>query len=774
MHAPIALVRGSERLNIQGLGTPSGSGPGAGRLIGGDGVGVTAIIEEALRHHRAGRLDAAERLYRKILDAQAGNADALHYLGVVQHQRGRDDEAIRTIERAVATGKSNPAMLNNLGEAYRALGRLDEAVDRYRRALALDANFADAHSNLGVALAALGNPAAALESHRRAVVLSPGDAEASHNLGVTLIQLGRLDEAETALRRAVAIDANSPEAWRHLALVLQRQGRDEESFNVLDGLLRHAPGAADDSAFRRQVAAALRGRRFARPSPAARRLLAAALDGDWDAGESLAEAASSIVMAAPEASEAVAAAKRILSMPLTELPPAADLDAMRRLFADSLMRPLLRAAPVPDAGIEAVATAFRRALLGEVVRNAGLDDGDIDLAVVLAIQCFANEFVWAETGDEAAAVGDLVRRIEDCLRAGRAAPAEWVAIVGAYRPLHGVSGAERLLSSAPIQLRDPIALQIAAPLEERRIAAELKTLGAVADPVSQAVRAQYEENPYPRWLRPPPPPEPVSVGEYLHRVFPQRPRIEIGDDGVEILVAGCGTGREAIDTARRFTGSRVLGVDLSRASIAYATRWSRALGLGNVEYMQADILALGALERRFDVIESGGVLHHMADPAAGLAVLVDLLKSGGVIGLALYSRHGRKAVGASRDLIRLQGFAADADGIRRCRQAILALTDDHPARGVVRSPDFYATSACRDLLFHVQEIRFDIPGLARLLDDAGLTMLGFEAPPGIVAAYRKRFPDDPTMTDLARWQTFEEETPDAFARMYQFWARKPA
>lgn len=738
------------------------------------GLSVTAVIEEALRHHRAGRLDAAERLYRKALDAQAGNADALHYLGVVQHQRGRHDDAVRTIERAVAAGKPNSAMLNNLGEAYRALGRLEEAVDRYRRAIALDANFADAHSNLGIALVALGDPATALESHRRAVALSPGDAEANHNLGVTLAQLGRLDEAETALRRALAIDADAPEAWRHLALVLQRQGRDDESLGILDGLLRHAPNAAGDPAFRRQVAAAVRGRRFAQPAPAARRLLTAALEDGWDAGENLAEAAASIVMAAPEASEAAAAAKRVLATPLREPPPAAERDAIRRLLADPLMRPLLRSAPVPDAGIELIGTACRRALLGDAVRNAGSGGGDLDIAVALAIQGFANEFVWAVADDEAAAVDDLVRCLHERLSAGKAAPEQWVAIVGAYRPLHELPGAGRILSMpASARIRDVAALQIAAPLEERRLTVGLKTLDAVADPVSRAVQAQYEENPYPRWLRPPPPPEPVSVGEYLRRVFPTTPRIDIGGDGVDILVAGCGTGREAIDTARRFAGSRVLGVDLSRASLAYAARWSHALGLGNVEYLQADILALGALDRRFDMIESGGVLHHMADPAAGLAVLVGLLKPGGVVGLALYSRHGRRAVVAARDLIRVREFAADLDGIRRCRQTILALPEDHPARGVVRSPDFYAASACRDLLFHVQEIRFDIPGLARLLDAAGLAFLGFEAPPAIAAAYRKRFPDDPAMTDLTRWRTFEETNPDAFARMYQFWARKP-
>lgn len=733
---------------------------------------MTGIIEEGLRHHRAGRLDAAERLYRKALDAQAGNADALHYLGVVQHQRGRHDDAIRTIERAVATGKTNPAMWNNLGEAYRALGRLDEAADRYRRAVALDANFTDAHSNLGTVLAVLGDAEAALESHRRAVAFMPGDAEANHNLGVTLFRLGRLDEAESVLRRAIAIDANSPEAWRHLALVLQRQGRDDESLGILDGLLRHAPGAADDPAFRRQVAGGLRGRRFDRPSPAVRRLLAAALDGGWDAGEGLAEAAASVAMAEPDASDSVAAADRVLAIPFESAPSAVDLDAMRRFLADPLVRSLLRAAPVPDSGIELVGTAFRRVSLGAVVRGTPLDETDVDLAAALATQGFANEFAWSEAADETAAVEDIVRRLEERLRAGEAVPEEWIAIVGAYRPLHALSGAERLPSSSA-RLRDVVALQIEAPLEERRVAAGIKSLGAVADPVSRAVQAQYEENPYPRWLRPPPPPEPVSVGEYLHRVFPTRPRIDIGGDGVDILVAGCGTGREAIDTARRFAGARVLGADLSRASLAYATRWSRALGLTNVEYVQADILALGALDRHFDVIESGGVLHHMADPAAGLAVLADLLKPGGVVGLALYSRHGRKAVVAARDLIRSRGFGADLDGIRRCRREILALPEDHPARGVVRSPDFYTASACRDLLFHVQEIRFDIPGLARLLDGAGLTFLGFEAPPAVTAAYRKRFPGDPGMADLSRWQAFEEENPDAFARMYQFWVRKP-
>jgi 2-polyprenyl-3-methyl-5-hydroxy-6-metoxy-1,4-benzoquinol methylase len=101
----------------------------------------------------------------------------------------------------------------------------------------------------------------------------------------------------------------------------------------------------------------------------------------------------------------------------------------------------------------------------------------------------------------------------------------------------------------------------------------------------------------------------------------------------------------------RFPTARILAVDLSLTSLAYATRRSRELGFDRVEYAQADILELGALDRRFDVVESIGVLHHLGDPIRGWRVLTDLLKPGGMMFIGLYSELARKAVVAARAFI---------------------------------------------------------------------------------------------------------------------------
>tara|TARA_B100000787_G_scaffold93930_1_gene69343 strand:+ start:154 stop:381 length:228 start_codon:yes stop_codon:yes gene_type:complete len=64
-------------------------------------------------------------------------------------------------------------------------------------------------------------------------------------------------------------------------------------------------------------------------------------------------------------------------------------------------------------------------------------------------------------------------------------------------------------------------------------------------------------------------------------------------------------------------------------------------GFKNIEYMQADILDLGNLDKKFDIVESSGVLHHMDDPMAGWKVLTDCLKPAGLMNLGLYSELAR-------------------------------------------------------------------------------------------------------------------------------------
>ena len=211
----------------------------------------------------------------------------------------------------------------------------------------------------------------------------------------------------------------------------------------------------------------------------------------------------------------------------------------------------------------------------------------------------------------------------------------------------------------------------------------------------------------------------------------------------------------------------MLAIDLSLPSLAYAKRKTIELGLRNIEYRQADILAMGGLAERFDLIECSGVLHHLEDPLAGWRILAGLRKPGARMRIGLYSELGRRAIVRARELIAAEGWAPDARGIRACRAAIRARHDDL-FQQIIRNEDFYSMSGCRDLLFHVQEHRFTLRQVAAMIERLGLKFRGFELPDSgaTLARYRARHAD---VSNLADWHRFEQENPDTFSRMYQFW-----
>src|ERR1700735_821861 len=110
------------------------------------------LFASALRHHQAGRLQEAEQIYRRILQADSRNADALHFLGVLAHQTGRHAIAVELIVKAITEKGHVPTFHNNLGNAFAAQGKWQSAVASYERALIQRPDYVEAHYNLGIAL----------------------------------------------------------------------------------------------------------------------------------------------------------------------------------------------------------------------------------------------------------------------------------------------------------------------------------------------------------------------------------------------------------------------------------------------------------------------------------------------------------------------------------------------------------------------------------------------------------------------------------------------
>ena len=146
------------------------------------------------------------------------------------------------------------------------------------------------------------------------------------------------------------------------------------------------------------------------------------------------------------------------------------------------------------------------------------------------------------------------------------------------------------------------------PLAEKKIEQHISVLGKISDDVSLKVRAQYEENPYPRWVKLAIPIKAKSIAAVCDDV-----NLHLHSESIKnvtapaILIAGCGTGQHSIGTASRFSNCHVTAVDLSLASLAYAKRKSDELGIENIEYLQGDILDLKSLCQQFNFIESIGL-----------------------------------------------------------------------------------------------------------------------------------------------------------------------
>jgi predicted O-linked N-acetylglucosamine transferase (SPINDLY family) len=207
-----------------------------------------ATISEALaigvRHHQAGRLPAAEQVYRHILAAEPNHVDALHLLGVLASQMGNHAEAVEHIRRAIALAGTEAPFHSNLGNALQALGRLDEAVASYRRALELNPEFADAHGNLGNVLQAQGHLDEAVSCYRRALALLPGHPGAHYNLGTALQALGRLEEAAACFGRAVQLKPDYADAHTNLGNALRAAGKADEAVACYRQALELQPNSA--------------------------------------------------------------------------------------------------------------------------------------------------------------------------------------------------------------------------------------------------------------------------------------------------------------------------------------------------------------------------------------------------------------------------------------------------------------------------------------------------------------------------------------------------
>lgn len=681
-------------------------------------------ISILLRHYESGRLGKAEVMAISFTHDFPKHQFGWLMLGILLTKSERHFEALNAYEIANSLSPQNARVLNNMGVTYKKLGRLKEAEISLRDAIALKPNYAEAHNNLGNIFKKMKELEKAEACFRKAVTYNPNLADAYNNLSLTLKDLGKFNQAFSACIKALHINQNFNGAYNNLSLII-RYFKFKDSNPKLYPLLINL----------------LTIKGVVRP-------------------QNVAESILTLLKHDPLIKDLLGK-KNIISntRQVTSI--------IETLHQFKLLHHLMRICPLPDLELEALFVKIRRYLLFNIGKIKA-SDHIIYFFTTLCLQCFTNEYVYFESAEETKFINELEAKITETIMKLNQPELLKLLCLASYRLLHQYDWCQQL--TALDQLDEIKKRLLEEPLAEKAIVKDIAVFGKISDEVSNKVREQYEQNPYPRWVNA------IHFKGILISDFCDKTNLKLYSrkikdvDVPKILVAGCGTGQHSLETATQFLGCHVTAVDLSLSSLAYAKRKAIEAKLSNLEYMQADILNLARLDKEFDIIESVGVLHHMYKPMEGWRVLTKLLKPGGLMRIGLYSDLARQHIVAIRKEIQSLGVGISDANMRQFRQSIIT-SEFKSHKELIKFNDFFSLSMLRDLVFHEQEHRFTLPQIANCLEELGLKFCGF-GNKDVISNFGFFHGKNADIYDLELWHKYEENSPKTFRGMYQFWCQK--
>ena len=546
-----------------------------------------------------------------------------------------------------------------------------------------------------------------------------------------------------------------------MANAFKEQGKLEKAIEYYQQALKLQPDHADAC---NNMGVTFQGLTFTQPNPDLQKIIISLLDKKTIVTSSeIASAAISLLKFEAEIDQHLQTSS-VQGVMTKVMAIVKDLSELPRVLK------LMSVCPLPDLELENLFRELRKSLLLNVADLIGSAE-ELEIQSALALHCFTNEYIYYQSEREDEALAVLEASVKQALSKGEQPSPQSILCLASYKPLNQYEWSSSLLITDKIE--DVFIRQVIEPNQESRFKTDLPVLEEITDKVSSKVRDQYEVSPYPRWVDLGLALKPAPISKVVETI-----KLKLFDDKIQeveapnILIAGCGTGQHSILTATRFKDSKVLAIDLSLSSLSYAKRKTQELGINNIEYMQADILDLGKLGRQFDIVESGGVLHHMQDPVAGWRVLTDCLKPGGLMRIGLYSELARQHIVKIRQEISKAGIGSSDVSMKSFRTTVIKSDHSHHKQ-ILNSSDFYSLSELKDLLFHVQEHRFTIPQIQDCLSELGLKFCGFETDK-IVSHFKLTRTSAGDPYELAKWQAYEEANPRAFAGMYQFWCQKVA
>ena len=439
-----------------------------------------------------------------------------------------------------------------------------------------------------------------------------------------------------------------------------------------------------------------------------------------------------------------------------------DLDIVN----EKLFQLIIKKCLITDLNLEFYLTKIRKKLLKKFLSNS---DNQFfmkiyNFLIVFAEQKFFCEFIYHVTDEEK----KLLKKLENKIKKKDDICELSILLISLYKPLNKCNYLHKKLVnyiSKSNEFKEFLKYVFHDPLKDKQSSISMKSMSNFSNKTSLLMKRQYEENPFPRWRFTLRPIKGNDINEFTNRysdTFFKKP---------EILIAGCGTGQQAMAWSA-YKDSKIYAVDLSSESLAYAIRKAKEKNIKNINFYHLDLLDLELLNKNFDIIISTGCLHHMEKPEDGLESLVNVLKPQGLIYLGLYSKRARSEIEWTRKYIQKRKIDVTEYNMRSLRTKILNSKNKkfQSIRGLL---DFFSLSNFRDLLFNYTEHTYDLIKIKELLESKKLNFIAFnEMNPNVKNSFKNHFPNENDEVNLELWDKFEKIYPKTFLGMYRFWVKK--
>lgn len=590
-------------------------------------------FELALNSHKKNNLKVAEKLYKEILETKPNHLEAICYLGTLFAQTKKLNLAKTLFYKAIKINPNNPSINNNLGNIFLELGESQKAISFYEKAIKLQPDFSQTHFNLGIIFNNLGKYQKAINCFEKVIKYQPDDVKSYNILGKILKELGEYKKAFSYYEKSIKINPNNIVTINCILdffTSIRLSNLNEINRKSIKKLILFL--------FRKNIN---HNGIFHKAK------LLIFFNENQNKIEQIVNSDSSLL----------------------------NNKIIQKVLKEEMFLLMVQKCFTRDKFLEKLLTKLRKEILFSLENSKrNILNEYFNFIISLAEQSFLNEYVFFQSEEEINYISNLEKKILNNTEINE----QEIVILGCYLPLKNLESIKNKLlnyNSKNFLFNDMIKMQIKEPLKEKALKNSIKCIKIISDNVSKRVRDQYEENPYPRWRYA----NVVTTDNFLvqlnNDIKPNNIELNNKFFNPNVLIAGCGTGQHLVHVIG-YQNSNIVGVDLSLTSLAYAKRKIEETGYKNVEFLQGDILDLKNLNRKFDVIECGGVLHHMKEPLEGLKVLLELLEPHGFLKLGLYSEISRKHIGRVREFIKKKKFNNTVKDIRNCREAIIKQNDD--------------------------------------------------------------------------------------------------